>query len=647
MCGICGKLNFDPDENVPQSLLKAMADSIVHRGPDDDGYYVSGQIGLGFRRLSIIDLAGGHQPLANEDRTIWIVFNGEIYNFQELREGLLKKGHTFRTKTDTEVIVHLYEEYGEAGIEALRGMFAFAIWDQNQKKLLLARDRIGIKPLYYGLTPHSLIFGSEMKAILQDPEVKREVLPSTIDRFLTFGYVPGEETLLTGIYKLPPGSFMVVKNGKTEVKQYWDLHFSSSSVTLKDAEEQLLEILEESVRLHMISDVPVGFLLSGGVDSTAMLSLASRKTDRPISSYTVGFANSGVADERPFARVAAEKYGSEHHEISISSKEFADFLPQYVWHMEEPVCEPPAVALYYVSKLARNYVKVLISGEGGDEAFAGYQNYRGMLWIERIKRVAGPLKGALSKTLSLLYKVIPWHRLGKYLPLLDVPFESYYYSRASSPFYFFNAHYKEAYSSDFCDHIDKERSLLPVTRLLSKNTSEDILSRMLYVDTKTWLPDDLLVKADKMTMANSLELRVPLLDHKLLEFAATLPSNFKVHGLTTKYIAKRALGKQIPTEIIERKKAGFPVPYENWLRTDLRDSIHDVLLDRETLDRGYFKKSAIEKLLRDNAESGAHARDIFSLLVLELWHRQFLSNRGEDLVPIQSPYDLSQTLTSH
>jgi len=643
MCGICGKLNFDRDEKVSQSLLKAMADSILHRGPDDDGYYIAGQIGLGFRRLSIIDLAGGHQPLSNEDGTIWIVFNGEIYNFQELREGLLKKGHTFRTKTDTEVIVHLYEQYGEAGIEALRGMFAFAIWDQNQKKLLLARDRIGIKPLYYGLTPHSLVFGSEMKAILQDPEVKRDVLPATIDRFLTFGYVPGEETLLRGIYKLPPGSFMVVKNGKKEVKQYWDLHFSSSRVTLKDAEEQLLGILEESVGLHMISDVPVGFLLSGGVDSTAMLSLASRMTDRPFSSYTVGFANSGIADERPFACLAAKKYGSEHREITISSKEFADFLPQYIWHMEEPVCEPPAVALYYVSKLARNYVKVLISGEGGDEAFAGYQNYRAMLWIERIKRVAGPLTSGLSRTLSLLNKVITSERIGKYLPLFDAPFESYYYSRTSSPFSFFNAHYKDAYSNEFCNQIDKQRSLLPVSRLLSENRCNDVLSRMLYVDSKTWLPDDLLVKADKMTMANSLELRVPLLDHKLLEFAATLPSNFKVRGLTTKYIAKRALSKQIPAEIVERKKAGFPIPYEIWLRTDLRDSIHDVLLDRETLDRGYFRKSAIEKLLRANSESGAHAKDIFSLLVLELWHRQFLSNTSGDRVPI--PRRLSHTLT--
>jgi asparagine synthase (glutamine-hydrolysing) len=390
----------------------------------------------------------------------------------------------------------------------------------------------------------------------------------------------------------------------------------------------------------MIADVPVGFLLSGGVDSTAMLSLASRKTDRPISSYTVGFANSGIADERPFARLAAEKYGSEHHEISISSKEFADFLPKYVWHMEEPVCEPPAVALYYVSKLARNYVKVLISGEGGDEAFAGYPNYRAMLWIERIKRMAGPLKGALSGTLSLLYELSGYQRLGNYLPLLNSPFESYYYSRSSSPFRFFNAHSQELYSGDFSASTSKQYSLRPVTQLLEQNRSDDLLSRMLYVDTRTWLPDDLLVKADKMTMANSVELRVPLLDHKLLEFAATLPSNFKINGFSMKYIAKRCLGKQIPVEILERKKVGFPVPYENWLRTDLRDSVSNILLDPETVGRGYFKKSAVEKLVRDNSESGGYAKEIFSLVVLELWHREFLrSTDGSSLsVPSSSSF---------
>ena len=639
MCGICGKVKFDRESPVSGTLLKAMADSIAHRGPDDEGFYISGQVGLGFRRLSIIDLAGGHQPLSNEDGTVWIVFNGEIYNYQELRQELLSKGHIFRTQTDTEVIVHLYEEFGDRCVEKLRGMFGFAIWDERQLKLLLARDRTGIKPLYYGVTDRSLVFGSEMKAILVDPEIKREILPSIVDRFLTFDYVAGDETLFKNIYKLPPGSLMVIQDGKSEIKQYWDLRFSPGNLTIESAEEQLLELLEESVRLHMISDVPVGFLLSGGVDSTAMLSLAARKTDKPISSYTVGFTNSGFADERPFARMAAEKYGSEHHEITISSKDFVDFMPGYVWHMEEPVCEPPAVALYYISKLARNYVKVLISGEGGDEAFGGYPNYRTMLLLERLKRATRPLNGALSKSVSLLHKAIPWQRLGKYLPFLDVPFESYYYSRTSSPFRLFNAHYREIYSDDFGRTVSKEHSVLPVTRLLQQNRSDDLLSRMLYVDTKTWLPDDLLVKADKMTMANSIELRVPLLDHKILEFAASLPSSFKVRGFETKYVAKRCLSSQVPKEILDRKKTGFPVPYAEWLRTDLRGWVRDVLLDREALEREYFKKPAIEKLLKENVESGLHNKDIFSLVVLELWHREFASPTPNKINAHRQPHD--------
>ncbi len=635
MCGICGKLNFDPGASVPGELLKSMADAIAHRGPDDEGYHLSGQIGLGFRRLSIIDLSGGHQPLSNEDGTVWIVFNGEIYNYQELREYLISKGHIFRTKSDTETIVHLYEEFGEKCVEKLRGMFGFAIWDGKNRKLLLARDRVGIKPLYYAVTGHSLVFGSEMKAILADAEVKRELLPSTIDRFLTFDYVPGEETLLKNVFKLPPGSILVHQNGKQQIKQYWDLRFSQGAISFDDAEAQLLQLLEESVQLHMISDVPVGFLLSGGVDSTAMLSLARGKTDRPISSYTVGFSNSGFADERPYARMAAEQFGSEHHEITISSKEFVDFLPRYIWHMEEPVCEPPAIALYYVSKLARQYVKVLLSGEGGDEAFAGYPNYRSMLWIERLKRMAGPLDGAMTGILALLNKVVGSPRLDKFLPMLSTPFDSYYYSRTSTPFRFFNAHYKEIYSSDFAQSVDKQHSLLPVTQLLQHSEGQDLVSRMLYVDTKTWLPDDLLVKADKMTMANSVELRVPLLDHQVLEFAASLPSDFKVHGFQTKYIAKKSVSRVVPKTILDRKKAGFPVPYESWIRSELKDWVQDVLLDSETLSRGYFKKEAVERLLKNNLESGNYPKEVFSLAVLELWHREFLN-----AAPVSSPASL-------
>ena len=640
MCGICGKLNFNRAASVSLSLLKAMADTIHHRGPDDEGYYASGPVGFGFRRLSIIDLNTGHQPISNEDGTVWIVFNGEIYNYKELRTELQAKGHAFKTETDTEVIVHLFEEFGESCVERLRGMFAFAIWDDRKKVLFMARDRVGIKPLYYWLTDRSLVFGSEIKAILADPEVKPEVLPQMIDRFLTYYYVPGEETLFRNIHKLAPGSYMIVKDGKVKIKQYWDLEFAPREQNLKEAEERLVDLLDEAVRSHMVSDVPVGFLLSGGVDSTAMLGFAVGKTNRPLSSFTLGFSAAGVVDERPFATLAARRYGSDHHEMTISAREFADFLPKYSWHMEEPVCEPTAVALYYVSQLASNFVKVLISGEGGDEAFAGYPNYRNLLWLERLKSAAGPLKGPLSSILSFLNNTVKSRHLQKYAPLMNVAPASYYYSRISSPGTFFNRHSTDLYSSDFAHLVSKEYSVRATTRYLDDGTRRGLVNEMLYVDTKTALPDDLLLKADKMTMANSVELRVPLLDHKLLEFAAALPENFKVRGFTTKYIAKQALRKRVPQEILDRKKVGFPVPYGAWLKTELNDMVHDVLLDRETLARGYFNRSCVEKLIKDHSESERYPKEILSLVSLELWHRAFLGNNG---ATNESPAMISST----
>jgi asparagine synthase (glutamine-hydrolysing) len=630
VCGICGKLNFDREKSVSPSLLKAMADAIYHRGPDDEGYYVSGALGLGFRRLSIIDLNTGHQPLANEDNTVWIVFNGEIYNYQELRRELLSKGHTFKTHTDTEVIVHLYEEFGEACVEKLRGMFAFAIWDERQKVLLLARDRVGIKPLYYWLTDQSLVFGSEVKAILADPEVRPEIVPGMIDRFLSFYYVPGEETLLRNIYKLAPGSYMVVKSGKAQIRQYWDLHFSPEPQDFGDAQQKLLDLVEESVQLHMISDVPVGFLLSGGVDSTAMLGFAVGKTDRPLTSFTLGFSERNLIDERPYAALAARTYGADHHEMTIRSKDFADFLPKFAWHMEEPVCEPQAVALFYVSQLAKDFVKVLISGEGGDEAFAGYQTYRGVLWLERLKGLLGPFAGAVSSSLSALNRVWQSPRVRKYAPLLSMPLEGYYFGRTSSPFTYFNAHTAQLYSKDFARCVNKEWSVSVAKRYFHSGAADDWVNKMLYVDTKTSLPDDLLLKADKMTMANSIELRVPLLDHVLLEFAATLPQNFKVRGVTTKYILKKALRNRIPKEILQRKKAGFPVPWEFWLRGELKDWVSGVLFDRGTLSRGYFERSAIEDLVKQNARYGTYSKELLSLVSLELWHRAFLGPEQQE-----------------
>lgn len=627
MCGICGKVVFDESIAIDPLLINSMLDTIRHRGPDDEGTYIRERVVLGHRRLSIIDLNTGHQPMSNEDESVWIVFNGEIYNYQELSIDLQSKGHVFRTRSDTEVIVHLYEEYGESCVNKLRGMFAFALWDEKQKVLLLARDRVGIKPLYYSKSSNSVTFASEIKAILTDQSVKREVDLEMIDRFLTFYFLPGERTLFDGIFKLLPGHYMICKGGQVQIKQYWDLCFSETPADVNEAETRFLELLEESLKIHMISDVPVGFLLSGGVDSTAMLSFAKGKSPFPLSSYTLGFSESVEADERPYARLAAERYGSEHHEMTITSKDFIDFMPKYIWHMEEPVCEPQAVALYFVSKMARSFVKVLISGEGGDEAFAGYSIYRNLLWLERLKRILNPLNPLIKAGLLSINRAFNLRKISKYAPLLDMPSENYTYGRTYHPVGFFNKHGEEIYSKDLLSHIDKNLSLEVVREFLRNSEGNSIVNRMLYVDTKTSLPDDLLLKADKMTMANSLELRVPFLDHMLLEFAAALPSNFKVRGFVTKYLAKRALKERLPKEIIERRKVGFPVPTDAWLRKDLDSWVNDVLLDSKALNRGYFNKNSLEKLIKENKRlSGFRTKEIFSLVTLELWHRVFMDN---------------------
>jgi asparagine synthase (glutamine-hydrolysing) len=629
MCGICGKLEFDPGATVAPDLLKRMSEAIVHRGPDDDGFYADGQIGLGFRRLSIIDLSGGHQPLSNEDGSIWIVFNGEIYNYQELRALLLTKGHVFKTRSDTEVIVHLYEEYGPDCVEKLRGMFAFAIWDSVHKTLFLARDRVGIKPLYYYRGENFLSFASEMKAILADPLVRREINPAMIDRFLSYFYLPGQATLLRNFFKLDPGHWLLVKNEKIQIKRYWDIDFQQNEAQQSEEalERQVISLLDHTVQLHMLSDVPVGFLLSGGVDSTAMLSFASSKTDKPISSFTIGFSHPGVVDERPFARLAARKFGSEHHEISITAREFLSFLPEYVWYMEEPVCEPASVALYYVSKLARQYVKVLISGEGGDEAFAGYHNYRNVYWLECIKKNMGPLRSPARQGLEFLGGLLDSRVLKKYAPLLSADLEQHYLSRTSSPYTYFNSDSGRFYSKEMASCVNKSQSTEVTRNLLSHRSPDGPLERMLYVDTKTWLPDDLLIKADRMTMANSIELRVPFLDHKVLEFAAHLPRNQKVRGWRMKYMLKKALAKHVPKEILHRRKVGFPNPSGAWLAHDLKDVVSDILLDPRSVARGYFRKRAVEDLIERNSRSTRYTAEIFSLVVLELWHRTFVDRR--------------------
>lgn len=621
MCGICGKLEFRQGKPVSSELLRQMLDAIEHRGPDEQGVFRSGSVGLAHRRLNIIDLSTGKQPMFNEDGSVCVIYNGEVYNFAELRSYLVQKGHRFKSSSDTEVIVHLYEEVGPECVQQLRGMFSFALWDENTKTLLLARDRVGIKPLYYCHTSDTLLFASEIKAILVDPAVSREIDPEALDDFLTYFYVPGERTLFKNIFKLQPGHYMTVRNGEVKTTQYWDLSFDKTSSTFERATEELESLLSRTVRDHMISDVPVGVLLSGGVDSSGVLSYAVENASQPIRTYTVGF-DGGCTDERPYARLVAKAYGAHNHDISISAQTFWEFLPKYIWHMEEPVCEPPAVALYYVSKLASQDVTVLLSGEGGDEAFAGYQSYRNFAWLEKLKRWMGPLAGPVGTASSALANAES--RYGKYGPLLRTSVERYYYSHSSGPYEFFNRHRSELYTSDFASSIRNVDPLHTVRSCFSKVSGLSVIDQMLYLDSKTWLPDDLLIKADKMTMANSVELRVPLLDHQVLEFAASLPADFKLRGTSMKHILKKALSKRLPPAILNRKKTGFPVPYVKWMSDDLYPTIREVLLDEQAIGRGYFNRKAIESLLAAPVTRSKYSKELFSLVIMELWHRTFV-----------------------
>ena len=634
MCGIAGKVRTNSSAPpVSLATIRRMTDAILYRGPDDDGFYSDPNVGLGQRRLSIIDLSTGKQPIFNEDETICVVFNGEIYNYKDLRKWLEDKGHRFRTNSDTEVIVHMYEEIGDDCVSRFYGMFAFALWDRTKQKLLMARDRVGIKPLYYYVSQNAILFASEVKAILATGELTASVDSSAVASFLTYFYCPGESTIFKGVKKLLPGYYMVVEKGGVSTRQYWDLKFPTQTQRRAESEiiEELDSLLAEVVTGHMISDVPVGVLLSGGVDSTAMLGYATEVSDRPLNTFTIGFDQTDVVDERPYARLAAKTFSSNHHELSISGKDFFEFLPKYVWHMEEPVCEPPAVSLYFVSKLAKQHVTVLLSGEGGDEAFAGYQNYRTNLWIERTKSVLGGLAPIAGNVLGSLASPLKLQRIQRYVPTFGSRPEDYYFSRTSSPWEGFNRVAGELFTPDFAAMVRSADPLGTVRALFGNIKDGGHLNPFLYVDSKTWLPDDLLIKADKITMANSLELRVPLLDHRVLEFAASLPVEMKVHGLTTKYALKKALEKRVPKPILNRKKTGFATPYGKWLRSDCRDLAWSVLTDPRTSSRGYFQEAAVEKMLRANEDGQNFSKEIFSLLTLELWHRTFVDGTSAPL----------------
>jgi asparagine synthase (glutamine-hydrolysing) len=626
MCGICGKCFLTDDlQQVSRASLEGMMTMMDHRGPDEKGMYLFKNVGLGHKRLSIIDLTTGAQPLSNEDGTVWVIYNGEIYNYLELRQILLGKGHQLRTVSDTEVIVHLYEEFGEEMISRLQGMFSFALWDQKTGFLMLVRDRVGIKPLYYCRTKTALLFASEIKSILSDPTVITEIDPHGIDSFLRYGYVPGECTLFRNIQKLRPGHYLTVSGGEVKMNEYWDLKFTDArkDQRMDESVEELDALLGGTIRNHIISDVPVGILLSGGVDSTAVLSYAAESRGTALSTFTIGFDEYGGMDERLSARAAASRFGTRHFEATFTAQDFAECLPKYVWHMEEPVCEPPAIALYFITKLAREHVTVLLSGEGSDEAFAGYKNYRNLVWLERFKAALGPLMRPFAQICKTAAELGGVQKLRRFAAFGSLTPEQYYYSRTSNPLSFFSRNRESLYTEQFAAGLQGQTDEWFSGPMLKNLPQSQLLQKLLYIDTKTWLPDDLLVKADKMSMANSVELRVPFLDHQLLEFAASLPASHKLRGFTTKYVLKRVLSARVPKQTLKRPKTGFPVPYDRWVRTDLKRFVWDILTDPATQRRGYFQRDAVERLLRQNALDGSYPKEVFSLIVLELCHRAF------------------------
>lgn len=630
MCGLVGKLNFDFQKPVENGLIEKMAETLKHRGPDDKGVYVKGNIGFGLSRLAVIDLSRtGHQPMHNEDKTVWIVFNGEIYNFQNLRRKLIERGHKFFSNSDTETIIHLYEEYGEGCLKYLRGMFAFAIWDEKKKKLFMARDRIGKKPLYYFLNDQCLIFASEIKAILEDRIVPRRVNKKAIHHYLTYNYVPNPQTAFHNIFKLPPAHFLIWQAGRMSIKRYWRLNYEPKlNLSEEEACEQILSRLKEATKIRMISDVPLGAFLSGGMDSSAVVALMSKLSEKPVRTFSIGFKE-GSYNELPFAKIVAETFQTEHHEFLVKPKAL-QALPKLVWHYGEPFADSSALPVFYVAKMARDYVTVALNGDGGDENFGGYRRYHFDRFIRYYNQFPSLMReGIINKFI----KIIPYTNSASFnlfLQKLKVLSET---SSDSQPqrhlwlLYWFNYNLKEKlYSDDFKREIGKEDPL----NIMAENYKNfgnlaDSVDNMISVEANTYLPDDLLVKMDIATMANSLEARSPLLDHEFMEFAAALPPEFKIKNGERKYIFKKALKTLLPKEIIYRKKKGFTPPMDDWFRGEMKDYAHEVLLDSKTIDRNYFKKEGIVKLLDEHCRSNInHGEVIWALIFLELWHRTFI-----------------------
>lgn len=623
MCGIAGIFDLR-GESIDQDLLVKMVGSIAHRGPDGDGLYCDREVGLGHRRLSIIDLEGGRQPLGNEDKTIQVVFNGEIYNFLELRSELIAKGHRFSTKSDTEVIVHGYEEWGRDCVKRFNGMFAFALWDQKKRELFIARDHLGIKPLYYVTVGQQVLFASEIKALLKHPNCPRQVDLDALAELFTFRYVPSPRTLFDGISKLPPAHALTISAKGMKVRRFWDwIPKLRTSWSEGELIEEYQHLLEDAVRLQLRSDVPLGLFLSSGVDSGVLLAIMRKYASGPVQAFTIGFTEGESTNEVSDAAVMAARFGAEHHPQVISPEDYIQYYDRYMSDLEEPVGHEPAAAFYFVAKLARQRVKVALTGQGADEPWAGYDRYIGV----KLSGLYSKMPGLVRNRIAPLAARIPG-RLERFKRGLLSLGEPDVLTRFTKVYSFFNAEMKAqlctgALKARF--DVDPYAPKEALRRLQSEVQHLDPLSQMLYVDARANLPDDLLMVADKTSMANSLEVRVPFLDYRLMEFIESLPPRLKLNGFTAKYLHKKAVTKWLPKDVVYRKKKGFAHPIAAWMRTTMRPLVEDCLLSSDSSLRHYFDQRYIREILeRDREGKDNFMRHIYLLLSLELWHRAFM-----------------------
>jgi len=624
MCGICGIFDRSGD-SIDKVTLERMTRVLGHRGPDGDGHLWDGEIGLGHRRLSIIDVEGGAQPIGNEDGSLQVVFNGEIYNFVELRKELEGAGHTFKTRSDTEVIVHGYEQWGAGCVNRFNGMFAFAIWDKHKRELFLARDHLGIKPLYYTLIGDRLAFASEIKALLQVPSCPREIDMDALADLFTFRYVPSPKTLFRGVFKLPPGYLMRVTKKDVEIRRFWSW---VPCLRKKWREEELIEeyqeLLDDAVRLQLRSDVPLGLFLSSGIDSGVLLAIMSKYSARPVQTFTIGFEEGAKTNEVEDARETARRFGAEHYSMMLSYKDYASYFERYMSDLEEPVADEPAPAFYFLAKITRERVKVALSGQGADEPWAGYDRYLGV----KLSALYSRLPRLITDRFAPVIGKIPgrMERLKRGIESLGEPD---IVTRFAKIYSFFSADMK----AQLYKGLLKERfeaapyGAMETLRRLQKDVQHlDPLSQMLYIDTRANLPDDLLMVGDKTSMANSLEVRVPFLDYRLVEFVESLPPSLKLKGMTGKYLLKKALAKWLPQEAIYRKKKGFAHPIADWLGTSMRPLVEDCLLSNNSYLSRYFDQDYMRQLYKRHREGKEpYMRHIYLLVSLELWHRTFMN----------------------